>query len=64
MLLSTAATGAQLTVTVYAARIVGQKVLVPLALQNNLSEKVESARTVVFLLGEHGKRETNLHDAP
>jgi hypothetical protein len=46
---------AQLAVTVSAPKVVGQKAVVPLAMKNGLSEKVESARAVVFLLDEQGK---------
>ena len=46
---------AQLAVTVSPAKIVGQKAVVPLALKNNLAEKVESVRAVAFLIDEQGK---------
>ena len=46
---------AQLAVTVSPPKIVGQKAVVPLAMRNGFSEKVESARAVVFLLDEQGK---------
>src|SRR4051812_12189335 len=46
---------AQLVVTVSPPEIVGQKAVVPLELKNNLGEKIESARAVVFLLDEQGK---------
>ena len=57
LLLGTLATvaQAQLTVTVSAVKVAGQKAIVPLALKNNLGEKVESARAAVFLLDEQGK---------
>jgi hypothetical protein len=51
---------AQLAVTVSPVKIAGQKVVVPLALKNNLSEKVESARAVCFVLDEHGKMVGNV----
>jgi hypothetical protein len=46
---------AQLAVTVSPPKVTGQKAVVALALKNSLSEKIESARAVVFLLDEHGK---------
>ena len=46
---------AQLAVTVSPVKITGQTAVVPLAIQNNLSEKVESAKAVVFLTDEQGK---------
>src|SRR5882724_1184823 len=57
LLLGTLATvaQAQLAVTVSAVKVTGQKAIVPLALKNNLGEKVESARAAVFLLDEQGK---------
>ena len=57
LLLGTLATvaQAQLAVTVSPVKVTGQKAIVPLALKNNLGEKVESARAAVFLLDEQGK---------
>lgn len=46
---------AQLAVTVSPPKITGQKAVVPLTMKNNLTEKIESARAVVFLLDEQGK---------
>ena len=46
---------AQLAVTVSPVKVTGQKAIVPLTLKNNLSEKVESARAVIFLLDGEGK---------
>jgi len=46
---------AQLAVTVSLPKIVGQKAVVKLAMKNNLADKVESARAVVFLLDDKGK---------
>ena len=46
---------AQLAATVSPPKITGQKIVVPLAMRNDLSEKIESARAVVFLLDEQGK---------
>lgn len=48
-------TQAQLAVTVSPPKVVGKKAVVPLAMKNGLSEKVESARAVCFLLDEQGK---------
>lgn len=46
---------AQLAVTVSPLKITGSKAVVPLVMKNNFTEKVESARAVVFLLDEQGK---------
>lgn len=46
---------AQLAVTVSPPKVVAQKAVVPLAMKNNFSEKIESARAVVFLLDDRGK---------
>ena len=46
---------AQLAVTVSPPKVIGQKALVELKVRNGLSEKVESARAVCFLLDEQGK---------
>ncbi len=46
---------AQLAVTVSPVKVTGQKAVVPLAMKNSFSEKVESARAVVFLLDDQGK---------
>ena len=46
---------AQLAVTVSPPKVTGQKVVVPLAMTNNLAEPVASARAVCFLLDEQGK---------
>lgn len=46
---------AQLAVTVTPPKVAGQKAVVPLAMRNGLSEKIESARAVVFLFDEQGK---------
>ena len=45
----------QLAVTVSPPKVVGQKAVVSLALKNGLTDKVESARAVCFLLDEQGK---------
>lgn len=45
---------AQLAVTVSPPKVTGQKTVVTLAMKNNLTEKVESARAVIFLLNEQG----------
>ncbi|MBI1176391.1 hypothetical protein GC207_03015 [bacterium] len=55
LLLATTLAHAQLAVTVSPPKIVAQKAVVPLALKNNLSENIQSARAVVFLLDEQGK---------
>ena len=44
-----------LAVVVAAPKIVGQKAIVQLKLQNNLADKIESARAVCFLLDEQGQ---------
>jgi hypothetical protein len=46
---------AQLVVTVSPLKIAGNKVVVLLVMKNNLVEKVESARGVVFVLDDQGK---------
>jgi hypothetical protein len=55
LMLSGTVAVAQITVTVSPVKVTGQKAVVPLALKNNLSEKIESARAAVFLLDEQGK---------
>lgn len=55
LLLATAVSQAQLSVTVSPVKVTGQKAVVPLALKNNLNEKIESARAAVFLLDGQGK---------
>jgi len=45
---------AQLIATVSSPKVTGQKTVVMLAITNNLSEKVESARAVIFLLNDQG----------
>jgi hypothetical protein len=46
---------AQLAVTVSPVKVTGQKAIVRLALKNNLTENIESARAAVFILDEQGK---------
>ena len=46
---------AQLAITVLPPKLTGQKVIVQLAMTNNLAESVESARAVCFLLDNQGK---------
>jgi len=46
---------AQLTVTVSAPKVGAQKAVVHLVMKNGFSERIESARAVVFLLDEQGK---------
>ena len=55
LLVVTATAHAQLVVTLSPPKVTGSKAVVPLALKNNFTEKVESARAVVFLLDEQGK---------
>lgn len=55
MLLCPLLASAQLAVSVSPPNVAGQKAVVPLALKNGLTETVESARAVVFLLDEQGK---------
>ncbi len=45
---------AQLAVTVSPTRIAGQKAIVPLAMRNGFSERIDSARAVIFLLDDQG----------
>ena len=46
---------AQLAVTMSPLKITGSKAVVPLAMKNNFTEKIGSARAVIFLLDDHGK---------
>lgn len=55
LLLGTTLAHAQLAVTVSPVKVIGQKAVVPLAMKNGLSQTVESARAVVFLLDEQGR---------
>src|SRR5882672_6471108 len=55
VLICSIAAQAQLTVTVSPPKITGQKAVVTLAMKNDLSEKVESARAICFLLDDQGK---------
>ncbi len=41
--------------TLSSVKTTGQKAIVPLAMKNGFTEKIESARAVVFLLDEQGK---------
>ena len=54
-LLTVGTASAQLAVTISPPKVTGQKAVVPLALENNFVEKMESARAVCFLLDEQGK---------
>ncbi len=54
-LLSLSTASAQLAVTVFPPKVAGQKAVVSLTLRNGLSDNIESARAVVFLLDEQGK---------
>ena len=55
LLLGTMMTHAQLVVAVSPSKAIGQKAIVPLAMKNTFTEKIESARAVVFLLDDQGK---------
>jgi len=55
LLFAALAAQAQLAVTVAPVKVTGQKANVPLAMKNNFTEKIESARAAVFLLDEQGK---------
>ena len=55
MLVCSFTASAQLAVTVSSPKIVGQKVIVALAMTNNLAASVESARAICFLMDEQGK---------
>jgi hypothetical protein len=46
---------AQLTVTISSPKIAANKAVVSLAMKNNFTEKIESARATVFLLDDQGK---------
>jgi hypothetical protein len=50
---------AQLAVAVSPVKITGSRAVVPLAMKNVFSEKIESARAVCFLLDEHGEMLAN-----
>lgn len=55
LVVAPAVANAQLEVSVSPPKSTGQKVVVPLAMRNGFSEKIESARAAVFLLDEQGK---------
>jgi hypothetical protein len=55
LLLGTMLAHGQLAVTVFPLRVVGQKAVVPLAMRNGFSERIDSARAVVFLIDEQGR---------
>jgi hypothetical protein len=46
---------AQLTVTISPPKTVGQKATIKMTMKNGLSQKVESARAVCFLLDDQGR---------
>ena len=46
---------AQLAVTVMPPKVAGEKAIVELQISNNLTNKIESARAICFLLDEQGK---------
>jgi hypothetical protein len=54
-LLAVASVNAQLAVTVSSPKVIGQKAVVPLALKNNFTESITSARAAVFVSDERGK---------
>jgi hypothetical protein len=54
-LLVGAGASAQLTVTVFPVKVIGQKVVVQLSMKSNLADKIESVRAVCFVLNERGK---------
>jgi hypothetical protein len=53
--LAAATIQAQLAVTMSPPKIVGQKIVVSLAMTNNLADSIESARAICFLMDEQGK---------
>ena len=55
LFLHVAAASAQLAVSVSPVKATGSKAVVPLAMKNGFAEKIESARTVCFLLDDQGK---------
>jgi hypothetical protein len=55
LLLSAMHAFGQMSVTVTPVKTTRQKAIVPLAIKNNFTEKVESARAAVFLLDDQGK---------
>lgn len=55
LLLCALAAQAQLAVSVSPVKFTGQKAVVTLAMTNNLTAPIESARAVCFLLDEQGK---------
>ncbi|HXB60950.1 MAG TPA: hypothetical protein VNU95_15360, partial [Candidatus Acidoferrales bacterium] len=46
---------AQLCVTFFPPKVIGQKAVVQLKMKNNLADKIESARAACFLLDEQGQ---------
>jgi hypothetical protein len=46
---------AQLAVTVLPVKTTGNKAVIPLAMKNNFTNRIESARAVCFLLDDQGK---------
>ena len=55
MLFCALAASSQLAVTVSPVKITGQKAVVSLALKNNFTNTIQSARAVCFLLDNQGK---------
>lgn len=55
LLFAAASLNAQLAVTVSPPKVIGQKAVVPLALKNNFTQAITSARAAVFISDERGK---------
>jgi len=55
LLIAASTANAQLAIGVSPVKTTGQKAIISLTMTNNFSEKIESARAVVFLLDEQGK---------
>jgi hypothetical protein len=55
LLFSSLAASAQLAVTVLPVKTIGPKAIVPLAMKNGLSYRIESARAVCFLFDDQGE---------
>src|ERR1043165_28283 len=54
-LASSLTASAQLTVTILPTTMASTKAIVPLALRNDFTQKVEGVRAVMFLLDDRGK---------
>jgi hypothetical protein len=55
LLFAAASVNAELAVTVSSPRVIGQKAVVPLALKNDFTQAITSARAAVFVADEQGK---------